>query len=375
MYSILIAFLVLLSNIALGNSQPIRVALVQNAPYLTMTGHNFYCYLPTATATERTQTPLQAAIIRHTGAGFLLNERLVMGNTLECISGEGILSINDIPTQGQVRLLADGHKRLEVVETLPMDLYLIGVMQGEVGHNWPIEALKAQAIASRSYAMAVAKERHYAPFDVAITTRDQVYDPRIKIPANIQAAVLDTSNQILVYRGKTLKAFYHSCCGGAGESFSAVAKDLSPESKAPFPPAVTRDPFCHEAPAAHWKAEFSDAQVIGVLQSRLPGLSSLDQIHFNTERNGRVESVKLATRDHRTIQMTGNQFRKALGYETVKSTWFTAKKHRHSLTLTGRGYGHGVGMCQWGAHGMAEKGKTSTQILSFYYPGAKIVTN
>lgn len=350
----------------------VRVALVRDAADLRLTGRNFYCFSPTTPDAERTRFPKQASFIHYTGAGFVVDGQFFQVDTLECISGEGILTINTIPTQGHVRLLPDGAQKIAAVVTLPMEQYLIGVLQGEVGENWPPEALKAQAIAARSYTMSIMNQRRGKPYDVVTTTKDQVYTPRIKIPTTIQAAVLDTQGQILKFKGQTLRAFYHSCCGGTGEAFTAVWTDLAPgKTPPPFTPVVAEDHFCKKSPQRRWELTLSEADFLKALRTQAPKITSASQVSYKTDAQGRINDITIAT-DASPVHLSGNQFRKALGYETLRSTHFKVKQHGPSITFSGRGFGHGVGLCQWGAKGMAEKKKTASQILQFYYPGAEL---
>lgn len=350
----------------------IRVALVRETATLQLLGRNFFCYLPGTPDSERTRLPRQTAFVRHTGAGFMLDDLFLPGSELNCISGEGILTINTIPTQGHIAIFPDGPQKATAVATLPMEHYLIGVLQGEVSENWPTEALKAQAIASRSYALATLAERRGKLYDMVITTQDQAYSARIKIPTPLQSAVLDTQGSVLKYKNTTLKAFYHSCCGGAGVDFTTVAQDLSPhKTPSPFPNPTTKDPFCRKAPVKKWTVHMNEPDLVTALHSQSPTLASFNQLTFQTDDSGRVTTVTLPGKSG-PIQISGNQFRKALGYETVRSTWFSAKQNGHVISFSGRGYGHGVGLCQWGAKGMAERGKSAAEILQFYYPGAEI---
>lgn len=365
-------FLILSAIPSWAASPQIRVAIVREADSLRLTGRNFYCFLPFTPEGERTRFPKQASIIRHTGAGFVMDAQFMQAPVLECISGEGILMVNDIPSQGHLTLLPDGPQKIAAVVSLPMEQYLIGVMQGEVGENWPPEALKAQAIAARSYAMAAMHERRHSPYDVATTTRDQIYTAKIRIPTPIQAAVLDTQGQVLRYKGRTLRAYYHSCCGGEGEAFDAVWQDLAPGKAQPdFPPAVAHDPYCRKSPNRKWALTMSEADFVQSLREKSPQLASSAQVTPVTAPNGRVTRVTLPG-DKAPRQISGTQFRRALGYDAVKSTWFKIQRHGRTVTISGRGYGHGVGLCQWGARGMAEKGKTANVILQFYYPGTSI---
>lgn len=373
MHAVLFAIIVVLPAILHAVIPQIRVAIVQDADNVRLTGRNFYCFSPTTPEKERTRFPKQASIIHHTGAGFVVDNQFIQSPALECISGEGILMVNDVPSQGHLTLTPDDLQKIAVVARLPMEQYLIGVMQGEVGENWPTEALKAQAIAARSYAMATMSERRHKSYDVAITTRDQVYTSKIKIPTPIQAAVLDTQGQVLRYKGKMLRAYYHSCCGGKGESFDSIWQDLAPgKTKPDFPAAVASDPFCKKSPNRKWALTLNETDFVQSLRAKSPQLASASQVSVQTAPDGRVANVTLTDSTPPT-RMSGNQFRKTLGYETVKSTWFKMQRHGSTVAFSGRGYGHGVGLCQWGAKGMADKGKKSRGILAFYYPGAEIV--
>lgn len=368
----LCALLLILTTPAWGAAPQMRVALVTQARQVILTGRNFYCYPPTTPDAERTRFPRQAAQIHYTGAGFTLDKEFFLGQHLECLSGEGLLTINGQPTQGRVALIPDGSQKTTVVVTIPMEQYLLGVMQGEVGANWPTEAMKAQSIAARSYALAMQRERRTQPFDVVTHTADQMYQAKIKIPTTIQAAVLDTQGQILVYPDKPLKAFYHSSCGGKGEDFAHVRQDLSPShASANFPPPTSKDNFCKASPHSRWQTRLGTPDMFKALTALFPKITSLDHVTLQTADNGRVQSLHFEG-GTTGVTITGNQLRKALGYETIKSTWFTLKQRRTEWIFAGRGFGHGVGMCQWGAKGMAERGKTAADILQFYYPGSKI---
>ncbi len=385
----LLLFLILTAIPSWAATPQVRVAIVQGADNIRLTGRNFYCFSPTTPEAERSRFPQQTGLIHHSGAGFVMNGQFIQSPILECISGEGIMTINDIPCQGHLTLFADGPRKMAAVVRLPMEHYLIGVMQGEVGENWPAEALKAQAIAARSYAVAVIGERHGKSYDVATTTRDQVYTSKVNIPTPIQAAVLDTQGQVLRYKGRTLRAYYHSCCGGEGESFDAIWEDLAPDLrrgyvrdlrlrqapdkiKPDFPPAVAHDPFCRKSPHRRWELKMDEAEFLQSLRAISKSLTEASQVSFQSAPNGRIAGVILADTQP-PIRISGNQFRKALGFDALKSTWFKVQRRDRTMTITGRGYGHGVGLCQWGAKGMAERGKKTQEILKFYYPGTTIV--
>lgn len=253
---------------------------------------------------------------------------------------------------------------------IPLERYIAGVLEKEVRHDWPLEALKAQAVAARTYAIYRKSKPRDAQFDVLSDTSDQVFESDENHSPAIVRAVRETEGETLQFGGRVLEAFFHSCCGGTSEDADQVWPGSHPEPLR----SVHEDPYCSTCPPAHWKYRLSFRELGERLsQANLPSSGWTAVSIVSRDASGRVEQVTLESATRKPTPMSGITFRKILGYTNLKSTLFNITAEGEDLVFDGRGAGHGVGLCQWGAKAMAEKHKNYRDILNFYYPGAEIV--
>ncbi len=252
-----------------------------------------------------------------------------------------------------------------VINDVPMERYLQGVVSSEVPNSWSVEAKKAQAVAARSYALA-RRHQQVGPFAVESSTADQVYRQGMLDPGAVQA-VTATRGQVLSQGGSLVVAYYHSTCAGHTESAAAVW----PERGAIDDWSVAC-PHCGDSPNMAWQHTMSLAEVAAAVRRENPELDTITSLQL-LGRTGasRVRGVSL-TGSAGTLMLTGNEFRRIFGYTKVRSTWFDMEQAQGGLQLSGQGSGHGVGMCQWGAQGMARQGTVYAEILGFYYGGAEL---
>lgn len=275
-----------------------------------------------------------------------------------------------------VSLSAQG-QTISFVTHMPVDEYLKGVVPHEMPPLWPEETLKAQVIASRSYALWKAQTQSHEEYDVQATVMDQVF----RIPASsaqsrngdyrVQEAILATHNQVLAQSDQNiLKAYFHSDCGGATES----AKNIWGMAHAGSHSA--EDFSCHQRKDNAWVSRWTHQRLTQSLLSEFYLPSNLDLVdvvvrsRFKSER---VESVDLVFSKGIFKRLRGEDLRRILGYDNIKSTLFSLQKVAGQWVFQGKGHGHGVGMCQWGARSMAKAGKTYKEILKHYYPHAQII--
>ncbi len=299
--------------------------------------------------------------------GFAVNESAFNCKELSVDAASGLIKFNGHVYAGSLVLYKDAAGTLSVVNALPLEDYLAGLVGGEVPAGWPVEAIKAQSVASRTYALFQkdAKKQALMPYDLEATVLDQVYQGAGNLDERIKNAVLATSGEVLKKDGRYFKAFFSSTCGGQTESPINVWGEHGL-----FPLIV--DPYCKRSPHNSWTYSISKQKLAGKLQAAgFPAttVSKIDLEHI--EGNPRVATV-IAETGGQTIYVRGSDFRRIVGFDSLKSTWFDAKIEGNNVVFTGRGYGHGVGLCQWGARGMAEEGKTYEEILQFYYPGARL---
>jgi stage II sporulation protein D len=255
-------------------------------------------------------------------------------------------------------------KSLWVVNHVALDAYLEGILGGEMNSSWEEEALKAQAVASRTYTYFMMAHPKSSMFDVEHTTQDQVYDGIGISSVRIHRAVRQTHDQVLSESGQLFKAYYHSRCGGRTETSHDVWKTKQKT------PSVTCA-YCQMHPFV-WKARIPIHDVLKAF--KIPFRKQVFSIS-NVEKSpsGRIASLKINAGDFEKT-VSSDQFRSALGYQKIKSAYFDWKFRGNELVFDGYGAGHGVGMCQWGARHLAQQGLDYDQILRHYYPESQLLT-
>jgi stage II sporulation protein D len=296
------------------------------------------------------------------------------------IQGESIrVGLRSVPDRIALVPTDSSAKSMDVVATLDLEDYLRGVLPSEMPASWPLEALKAQAVAARTFALfrKSQKSNSFSNYDVESDVMDQVFrnpladDARSVRIANVERALRETRSLVLLDpRHEAFQAYFHADCGGRTEEARAVWGGGEVLGTAV-------DGACPLNPKAKWVATYSAAELERKLQKlsrgRDAGASRLTDIAILARtKSGRIDSLKLSFSDGRVATLSGHAFRMAVGFDQVKSTQFTVKRNGQAFELAGVGYGHGVGLCQWGAKQMARVGKTYQEILSHYYPKAKL---
>ncbi len=257
---------------------------------------------------------------------------------------------------------------LQVLD-LPLEDYIVGVLMAEVPSKWPREALKAQAVAARSYAYYRMQHPRSPNYDVEAGVGDLAYRWQSEYPERLIRAVHATRGQMLWWEDKTIPAFFHSCSGGYTEQADRVwawAKAF------PFYKAKP-DPFCKKCPDQEWEHTLDKAELTLLLQTQGLAGGVVDKLIpiSDDKSSARIHEVVVIT-DAETIQMPSNRFRGLIGFNLIRSTRFNLLDMTDQLVFLGSGNGHGVGMCQWGAKAMSSTGQNYRQILHFYYPGTAI---
>jgi stage II sporulation protein D len=248
-----------------------------------------------------------------------------------------------------------GDNGLFVVNELPLEEYVKGVVKSEVGDNWPLEALKAQAVAVRTYAVYHMLVNRNSIYHLASSTLSQIYKGSNADP-NVEKAVDMTKGEILVYNGEPINALYHSTSGGVTELPEEVFHTSYPYLK-----SIKTE--CSSSPYYVWERRITKEVLAQILS-----LDGLDDVTVLTKtKTGRAKELKVSA-GKKSIVMEAKKFREILGWKRLPSTWFTISSTDDYLVFNGRGYGHGVGMCQWSAMEMSLKGISYKEILSTFYP-------
>lgn len=278
-------------------------------------------------------------------------------------SREGRLLINGETFVGS--LVATGHKdQLVLVNELPLEQYLLGILPGEMVPSWPHEALKAQAIAARTYALYMKKHPKHSLYDLERTVRDQVYDATGKVFSRVASAVKETQGQVLNLGGKVFKSFYHSRCGGSTELATTVWRSREGHRESVQCPYCQKNPF-------RWQTLIPARELRALLQTR-PEARSLPKLELGGRTiSGRVAFLKLKDGLNER-RIASDELRSLFGYTRLKSTYFEWESVPQGILFKGLGNGHGVGLCQWGTKHLAERGWNAHDILKHYYPGTRV---
>jgi stage II sporulation protein D len=293
---------------------------------------------------------------------------------------------------GELRLVGTDFG-LQVIETLPVEEYLRGVVPLEIGDRTPGDsaAIEAQAVSARSYAYTHLTDVAGLDYDLTAGVGDQVYGGVDAETPVSNAAVAATDGIVVIYGGRVVNAPYHSTCGGK----TAGAEEVWHSPTVPYLRPVsdlipgTNRYYCDISPRFAWTRTLTGSDLNGAVARYLslyvavpggePGLVR-DLAVTNRTESGRVATLNVQTTAG-SFTLRGNDMRyllRKVGGEILNSTYFSLAVERGEngaltrVVLDGRGYGHGVGMCQWGAIGRARAGQDFRTILRTYYPGTAL---
>jgi stage II sporulation protein D len=272
-------------------------------------------------------------------------------------SGDGRIWIGDRWYRGDVRLIRQGNG-VTAVNLVDLEEYLYSVVGSESIPSWPLEALKAQAVAARSYAIYQTSKESNRYYDLDTTTATQVYKGLNNEYVSTVEAVEATKGKVMTYSGKVILAAFHAASGGHTENVEDVW--MSP---LPYLRGVVD--YDHSSPVFQWNKTLSAKEIsrqiggVGTVTSLVP---------VKITPRGRVATLRISGTGG-SKNLTGSQVRNAL---KLRSTLFTVSKSGGTFTILGRGSGHGIGLSQWGAYGLAQKNTPYTQILAHYYQNAAL---
>lgn len=360
-----LTFLLWLVAIAPAHAElELRVAIEQGANQMKV-GSSTDAVLKDLAGHELAKVPAMNAVMAEAKAGHVSISQLQTNSLWIEPSAGGYVFIDSKWYRGRTLVVPIGGG-LTAVNYVDLEHYLYSVVGGEMPTNWPLEALKAQAVAARSYALYQRQNSANAIFDVGNTTTWQVYDGLEKESASTRAAVDATQGQVLTYNGQIINAVFHSCAGGYTENVEDVWVNPLPYLRAVVSPDQDL-PGCQWDPINLTTEEFShdigyDGEVYAV----------------DVQRNahGRVIAMKVSgNAGSKTLK--GDEVRDDLG---LRSTLFAVDAQRGRVAstgnlpaapiafrITGSGFGHGLGMSQYGALSLAEQGWNYQQIVLHYY--------
>ncbi len=256
-------------------------------------------------------------------------------------------------------------KTVNIVEYVPLEQYLYGVLPYEMNAAWALEALKAQAVAARTYTLKSIEKKVNEPFDLYADVRSQMYKGAGTVHERVKKAVDQTRGEVLSYKGALFFTYYHGNCGGGTDHVSI----WNPKAPAIKPLSGNSCKFDAHSKSHTFKQDIAKSVVEKFAKSQ--GLKgSLKSIKVSKKTNtGRAVNLTLKTSGGSKTVLCAT-FRAATGIRSCKLTKITTGAT--TVHFEGHGYGHGIGMCQDGAHGMAKQNYNYKEILKHYYPGSTL---
>jgi stage II sporulation protein D len=340
-------------------SEPVRVAILKGADEVRIEGDGIL-------AMDEKGYPFACGptlLIRKHSSGMLS----AGGKTYRrlIVSPSSILKLNGKRYRGMLEFHPTASGVL-VVNEIPLEEYLVGLINCEISSLWPVEAVRAQAVIARSYAIYQKDMRRNALYHLESSVMDQVYDGADIEDSRAARAVEDTAGEVLAYNGTIIQAFYHSNCGGHTEAAENVwGADI------PYLQGVECR-YCLNAPSFRWETALPLTKIETLLRRSGHQVSGLKEVRTGrVNGSGRVINLIFSAAKGDMVLSAVN-FRKAIGYSVIKSTNFAVRQKGDDLLFSGTGNGHGVGLCQWGAKQRAVDGFNYREILAYYYPGTSL---
>lgn len=349
---------------AADNSPTIRLLLDEKLPRVVVSGNSLLVEISGGKGWQPLIKRVRRAGFSQVGGQVKLDGTNTVAPGFRIKPRKGMVTYSGRLSRGYLTV-SSNPGGLMVVSHMPLESYLIGVINGEIDSSWPMDAVKAQAVAARSYALYQVNSRALY-YDLKTDVTDQVYAGVNAEDTRAAQAVRKTRGQILYKDDGLIQAYFHSSCGGRTTSALDVWGLAQPAQEGVFCGA------CEEAPYARWNLPLGAEEIVKVVRTLYPDVESIRSMGIHRRsRDGRVQTLFVGAGEGRVLIDAG-EFRKQMGYRRLPSTRFSLGMSGDRIVLTGEGYGHGVGLCQWGARGSALRGMDYRQILKKYYTGAEV---
>ena len=348
-----------------SGQEMVRVAIMKDQESVKISGGEI-CITDFLTGQTLASGNNGSVVIKENENGLTINKIPISSTRIKIVNPSGFLKVNGKGYRGTLEVIEEKEHSLLIINELNLEDYLAGMVTQEMSSQWPVEALRAQAVAARTYALFQKANRKDALYHLESTVLDQVYNGSDSENQLSLQAVNNTQGEVITFHNEIISAFYHSCCGGQTEPARLVWQTGSPLLQSVI------CTFCSDFPRYFWELKLSNEEIIKRFNAEGYRLDKIEDIKVTkrSETNRAMEISIQGKGDN--ISITGNELRRILGFERLRSTNFIVKKLRGSTQFLGIGYGHGAGLCQWGAKKMAENGYTYRQILLYYYPVGEI---
>ncbi len=348
----------------------VRVLIAGNEKSFRLTVKGAYTIkaLPSLQVLKKGQGLAGASLVMTPTGLKLGNESLPARGIRIEPAAERDLYLNKSRFRGFIDIHKNANGTLYAINHLGMEGYLYGVLHHEVAPWWPMDALRAQAIAARTYALYQVQVSKVQEFDLKSSTSSQVYGGSTSERYRTKRAVDQTAGKVLTYAGKVFPAYFHATCAG----LTAAAKELW---KIDLPPLAgnAKCGYCRISPHYYWEAKVPLSEIEEKMNKNGRPVGQILKIEVISQTpSARVGSLRITGTSQETV-MAAKDFRIWVGGDRIRSTSFAVEIREDMAEFHGKGWGHGVGLCQWGAFGQSLLGHSYEKIIGLYYPGSKIV--
>lgn len=310
---------------------------------------------------------MQGLTVKPASGGIEVGGKLYAGSHIRISTDQGYFAVNKREYRDHLHIVRDQAGKLLVINEVDIENYIKGVLPWEANPEWPMEALKAHAVVSRTYGLFRALDKQDDLYFLEASVLSQVYRGKSAEKPSTSEAVDATRGEILTFRNEIFPAFFHSCCGG-----HTTRADLVWRIK---PNAVLSGvvcPYCIGTKHYHWESAVSLSEVESKIRERGYTISPISNIQFDSyDASGRAKFA-IITHAKGTLRLLANDFRLFVGPELIRSTKAKLSVQGGEIRLQGFGWGHGAGFCQWGAKNLSDFGKPYREIVAFYYPGSSL---
>lgn len=329
-------------------------------------GFDLY-YRSDPTTIKRTKLVTSQARVCYKRGSWYVNDERIVSKRLILMPREGQVQWGDSAYQGSIMCVEQSHTAL-LINSLDIEDYVYAVLRTESWPGWPVEVNKVQAIACRSYVVSMVAEskKQKRPYHIKNTNYHQTYTGHHSCTVRRQA-VDDTRGIFLVHHNKPIRAMFDSCCGGVIPAYmKGVNFDDAPYLARDYPCT-----HCKRCKIYSWRAQYTLKEFEQHVRSHMPHAKDLRAVHITKKDKAGIVQEAVLKGKRRQHTIPGKKLYSVL--RDVKSFCFGVRTDADWVIFEGRGYGHHLGLCQWGAREMVRDGWDYKRILQFYYPGTSFM--
>ena len=359
-----ILFFNCISYASFSTQEYIKVGILSNQKQITIASDDKYCFIYNNKKYSLSEGKIKIELKN--------NKAIIFNNSyslpIEFVSTKCFLVNNKI-YRGNI-IISSSSKGNNIINKLKIEDYLKGILPKEVNPSWNQETLKAQAVVSRTYALKNIGKHSKENFDVCSSVCCQVYGGASCEAISCNKAIYDTCAQVLFYKDDIAQTFFHASCGGHTENPKYVW-----QCKIDTPPYLKgiKDPYCKKSPHQKWTITLEENFIREKLIKAGHKVGKIKKISTSGKTPGEATEKIIIKHSKGKLKINSYTFRLAIDSFKIKSTEiFNIKNKNKIFIFEGKGWGHKVGLCQWGAKVMGEKKISYKKILEFYYPKTNI---